>query len=391
MIEREAQIIVTEQLHRSPAVAILGPRQVGKTTLAKQVAASWDYESLYIDLERPSDVARLRDAELFLQEQTHKLIIIDEIQRKPDLFQLLRSVIDERKANGEKCGQFLLLGSAAIELVQGVSETLAGRITFFDLGPLNILETTSNNSEKLWLRGGFPDSFLASNDRDSFEWRESFIISYLEKDIPALGPRIPSETLRLFWTMLAHNQGQIINKSQIASSLGVSVTTITRYLDLLVDLMLIRPLRPWSGNIKKRLVKSPKYFVRDSGLVHSLLNIVTNNDLAGHPIAGKSWETFIIENILSVLKKGVVPLFYEATGAAEIDLVLEYGSHRRVGIEIKRSLSPKINKGFFSACKDINITDKFLVYAGTENYKYAKDIEVVSPRSILEIIKNFNP
>lgn len=391
MIKREAQTAIIQKLHRSPAVAILGPRQVGKTTLAKQIAKEWDSESLYLDLERPSDVARLHDPELFLQEHTNKLLIIDEIQRKPDLFQILRSIIDERKANGEKFGQFLLLGSAAIELVQGVSETLAGRITFFDLGPLNILEAQSLNNDKLWLRGGFPDSYLSINDRDSFEWRESFISSYLEKDIPALGPRIPSETLRLFWTMLAHCQGQVLNKSQIASSLGVSVTTISRYIDLLVDLLLIRPIRPWSGNIKKRLVKSPKYFVRDSGLVHALLNIISQNDLLGHPIAGKSWEGFIIENILSILKKSVVPLFYEATGAAEIDLILEYGSQRRIGIEIKRSLSPKMNRGFFTACQDIGITDKFLVYPGKDNYKYAKDIEVVSPQHILEFIKQYNP
>lgn len=387
MYTRLANSKVLNLLASNPAVAILGPRQVGKTTLAKSIAKEWPHQSIYLDLERQSDLAKLRDPELYFKTQYGKLIIIDEIQRMPNLFETLRSIIDERIENGEAFGQFLLLGSSALELIQGVSESLAGRIAYIDLGSLNVIEIADPvQQDNLWLRGGFPRSFLAATDSASLQWREDFISSYLERDIPAMGPRVPAETLRKFWTMLAHMQGQVLNQSEIAASLGVSVTTVRRYLDLLIDLMLIRPLVPWAGNLKKRLIKSPKHYIRDSGLLHALLNIETIDDLLGHPIAGKSWEGFVIENILSITPKRAVPLFFEAVSSAEIDLVLEVNATERIAIEIKRSMNPSLSQGFYNACDDLQVTGKFVVYPGNEQFPYAKDIQIVSLDRIMQVL-----
>jgi uncharacterized protein len=387
MLQRLIQPAILDQLDRSPAVALLGPRQVGKTTLARHIASESSKPSVYLDLERPSDLAKLQDPELYLREQKRKLVILDEIQRLPSLFPILRSLIDERRHTGEKAGQFLLLGSASLDLVQGSSESLAGRISYIDLGTLNVAEIRKKDKpDTLWLRGGFPISFLAASDEESLIWREDFIASYLERDIPALGPRVPAETLRRFWTMLAHNQGQTVNAAKLAAGLGVSSPTISRYVDLLIDLLLARALRPWSGNIGKRLVKSPKIFIRDSGLVHALLGIQSFDDLQGHPVVGGSWEGFVIENLLSVLPRKATPYFYRTSAGAEIDLLVEIAPKRRIAVEIKRALTPVLSKGFYQACKDMDIREQYVVYPGQESYPLSKTVRVMSLQRAMDMI-----
>lgn len=388
MINRLAKAQILHQLSRSPAVAILGPRQVGKTTLAREIAKEWPEESVYLDLERPSDRTKISDPELYLQQQSGKLVVIDEIQRLPGLFQVLRGVIDERRAAGEKSGQFLLLGSASLDLVQGSSESLAGRVSYMELGALNALEIKKKGDlDLLWLRGGFPESFLASSDSDSFNWREDFISSYLERDIPALGPRVPSETLHRFWTMLAHNQAQTVNAAKLAGNLSVSAPTIQRYIDLLIDLLLLRSLRPWSGNIGKRLVKTPKIYLRDSGLTHTLLNIQTFDELQGHPVVGSSWEGFVIENLLAVAPHRATPFFYRTSAGAEIDLLLEITQKRRIAIEIKRSLTPALSKGFHLGCESLGVKERYIVYPGTEGFPLSKDVQVMPLREMMALLR----
>ncbi len=384
MLPRLIEPLLLQSLNRSPAVALLGPRQVGKTTLARRLAAAGAKPSVYLDLERPSDRAKLRDPELYLRAQAGRLVILDEIQRVPSLFPLLRGLIDDRRAAGEKTGHFLLLGSASLDLVQGASESLAGRIAYVDLGILTVEEIRKkDHPDTLWLRGGFPESFLAGSDAESLIWREDFIASYLERDIPALGPRVPAETLRRFWTMLAHNQGQMLNAAKLASGLGVTGPTITRYVDLLIDLMLVRALRPYSGTIGKRLVKTPKIFVRDSGLVHALLSLETLDALQGHPVVGSSWEGFVIENLLNVLPRQVIPSFYRTAAGAEIDLLLEISPKKRIAIEIKRSLSPVLSKGFYQACADLNIQESYVVYPGTEAYPLSKTVQILPLKAMM--------
>jgi predicted AAA+ superfamily ATPase len=357
---------------------------VGKTTIAQNIAKHLP-PAIYLDLERPSDLAKLAETELYLQSQAGKLIIIDEIQRFPNLFQPLRSIIDSQRQQGHHAKQFLLLGSASLDLLQQSSESLAGRIIYQELTGLLINEIRSLASyevAQLWLRGGFPESFLASDDSYSLEWRWAFIKTYLERDIPQLGPRVPAETLRRLWTMLAHSQGTILNSSRLAMGLGVSVPTINRYLDLLVDLLLVRKLQPWSGNIGKRLVKSPKIYIRDSGLTHALLQIKSQEDLLSHPIVGTSWEGFIIENILALLPAGAMASFYRTAAHAEIDLVIEMNTQRRIAIEIKRNLRPTISKGFMQGCDDIQATHRYVVYPGKEIFPIAKNVTVIPAEEI---------
>lgn len=392
-ILRQAREKIVSQLKVSPAVVILGPRQVGKTTLALDISQHIKKPSIYLDLERPSDLQKMSDPELYLEHQSGKLVILDEVQRTPELFPILRSVIDERRRSGEKVGQFLLLGSASLDLIQNASESLAGRISYMDLGVLNIQETGLSipQQNKLWLRGGFPESFLSDSDQGSFGWRESFIMSYLERDIPLISPRIPAETLRRFWMMIAHNQGQMINASNIASGLGVSTPTVIRYVDLLIDLLLLRSLKPWASNVGKRLVKSPKIYIRDSGLTHALLNIQTLDQLQGHPVVGGSWEGFVIENILSVCPSRTNAFFYRTSAGAEIDLILEISSSKKIAIEIKRSLSPQVSKGFYIGCQDIGVReeDRYLVYPGKETYPVSKDVQAIPLDQLMERLKKF--
>lgn len=368
MIERHFLSTLTQRLQASPAVVLLGPRQVGKTTLALQVANNWPTGSTYLDLERPADRLRLDDADAFLRIQGNKLVILDEIHRMPGLFEILRGIIDERRRDGQRFGHFLLLGSASLDLMQQSSETLAGRVAYVDLGPIQALEWASTELDTLWLRGGFPDSLLAANDAASLRWREDFVRSYLQRDVPMFAPRLPAETVGRLWTMLAHQQGALLQQSRLASGLGVSSPTLDRYIDLLVDLQLVRRLRPWSGNTGKRLVKAPKVYLRDSGLVHALLGLENLNDLAGHPVCGMSYEGFCIDNLLAATKDSVTPYTYRTHAGAEIDLMLERGGKPWMAIEIKRSTAPSLSKGFDIACNDLGISQRFVVYPGTERF-----------------------
>ena len=387
MIPRQIQSRVAQLLEQFPTVALLGPRQVGKTTLAMSLADSLGESALYLDLELPSDRAKLSDPELYLNQHEDRLVILDEIHRLPGLFETLRSLIDRRRRKGNRSRHFLLLGSASIDLLHQSAETLAGRIAYEELAPLSVAEvagTGSNAADRLWVRGGFPDSFLAVNEENSFRWRTAFIQTYLERDVPALGPRIPAETLRRYWQMLAHNQGQMLNAAQLASGLGVSGHTVARYLDIMVDLLLVRRLQPWATNAKKRLVRTPKVYVRDSGLLHALLDIRDQEALLGHPVVGASWEGMLIENILDALPATVRPTFYRSAAGAEIDLVIEFSGRERWAVEIKRSLSnPGPSKGFYIGCEDIKATRQFVLYPGTERFKFDPKTEVMPLQTFL--------
>ncbi len=379
MLERWLHKRIEETLKHIAAVVILGPRQVGKTTLAQSIAA--ERVSTYLDLEDPGDLLKLEDPRFYFEQNRDKLIVIDEIQRKPDLFNVLRGQIDRNRRTGHLYGQFLLLGSASRELLNQSAESLAGRVSYQELRPLNVLETGSNNIHELWLRGGFPESKL--NKEFSYRWRRDFIRTYLERDIPALGPRIPAETLRRFWTMLAHNQGQLFNASQIGGNLNVSGQTAVRYLDLMVDLMLVRRLNPWYVNVAKRLVKSPKTYLCDSGILHALLNIQSLDDLLGHPIVGSSWEGFVIENLLSAAPPEVDTGFYRTSAGAEIDLILSLGSEQWA-VEIKRTTAPKLTRGFHAACEDVKPAAKWVVYTGNERYRLRDNVNVVPLPDLME-------
>ena len=358
-----------------PAVALLGPRQVGKTTLALEVADT--LESVYLDLESPADRARIADPDLYLADHEDRLVILDEVHRVPDLFQSLRGLIDRGRRKGRRAGRFMLLGSASMDLLRQSGETLAGRIAYVELNPFDALEVDAAEHDTLWVRGGFPDSFLARDDGRSLAWRENFIRTYLERDVPQLGPRIPAETLRRFWVMLAHTQGGVLNAATLARGLGVDGRTVSRYLDLMVDLLLVRRLTPWRRNVGKRLIKSPKVYVRDSGIVHALLGLGSKEEILGHPIAGLSWEGSVIESLLSVAPDRTEASFYRASGGAEIDLVLTLPGRQPWAVEIKRSLNPRPSRGFHSACEDVEPEARFVVYPGGERYRVAQDVEAL--------------
>ena len=384
MIERRLHNKLNALLGKNPAVVLIGPRQAGKTTLALEIVSARN--ALYLDLESPRDLAKLSDIEQFCLANVDKLLVLDEVQRIPELFAPLRSIIDQRRRSGQRNGQFLLLGSASIELLKQSSESLAGRITLVELFPFDALEieSTSTAVQSLWLRGGFPESCLAENDTASLDWRWDFIRTYLEKDIPLLGPRIPAETLRRLWTMLAHNQGTLLNASNLAGGLGVSGQTIGRYIDLLVDLLLVRRLQPWRSNAGKRLVKTPKVYVRDSGIVHALLGIEDFNSLLGHPVVGGSWEGFVVENILASISERIPSSFYRTSGGAEIDLILEPTASERWAIEIKFSTAPRVGRGFYSACDDIQATRKILIYSGEDSFPMKDNIEAMGLQSFMK-------
>ena len=382
MIPREATLRVERLLARAPAVMLTGPRQVGKTTVALKIAN--DRGAAYLDLERPSDRAKLADVDAYCARNADRLIVFDEIQRVPGLFEPLRGVIDRRRRGGLRTGHFLFLGSASIELLRQSGETLAGRVALCEMQPLNVREVGEEGLDDLWHRGGFPESLLAGGDDASFEWRFDFIQTYLQRDIPALGPRIPSETLRRFWTMLAHNQGQTFNASVLARSLGLSGVTVGRYLDLMVDLLLVRRLPSWRGNVGRRLVKAPKTYLRDSGVCHALLGIESLDALLGHPVAGGSWEGFVIENILDGLPPHASFGYYRTVGGAEIDLVIELGGGEIWAVEIKRSTAPRVSRGFHAACQDLRPTRKLVVYPGRESFPLGRDIQAVPLQRICQ-------
>jgi hypothetical protein len=325
MIERRVATEVAGLLDQAPAVAILGPRQSGKTTLALAIAEG--RPSIYLDLESAADRARLAEPELYFADHSEELVVLDEIHRAPGIFEALRGVIDQGRREGSGAGRFLLLGSAAIDLLAQSGESLAGRIAFVELAPFDVTEVGAEQLDRLWVRGGFPDSFLAGNDAISLRWRQDFIRTYLERDIPQLGPRIPAETLRRLWTMFAHHQGGLLNAAQLARGLGVSGTTIAHYLDLMVDLLLVRRLPPRLPNAGKRLVRSPKVYIRDSGLVHALLGLADKEAVLGHPIAGPSWEGMAIENLLAAAGAGG----HQVQGSFYGSLVMDVGEVR-VGV-----------------------------------------------------------
>ena len=383
MITRHITATVQQALNRQAAVAIIGPRQIGKTTLAYELADA--RPSLYLDLESPADRNKLRDPELFLGQQEDKLVILDEIHRVPELFQSLRGLIDKGRRKGKRTGRFLILGSASIDLLRQSSETLAGRIEYVEMGPLDVLEAGKGDEilNRLWLRGGFPDSYLAADDGDSLTLRQDFIRTYLERDVPQFGFRIPTETVERLWTMLAHQQGALLNVSQLAAGLGVSSHSVNHYIGLLVDLLLVRRLRPYHTNVGKRLIKAPRTYIRDSGLLHALLGIGDLNTLAGHPVVGSSWEGFVIENLLAAAPRRTQASFYRTVAGAEMDLVLELGGqHGLWAVEVKRSLAPAPSKGFHHAREDLQPARTFIVYAGQERYPLAAGVEVISLREL---------
>lgn len=391
MITRRLETKIREALHRSPSVALIGPRQVGKTTIALNISET--APSVYLDLENRLDLEKIRDIAAFHENNRGKLIILDEVQRLPQVFAPLRGIIDKERRKGNKFGEFLFLGPASIDLLQQSSESLAGRIAYIELYPVDVLEYAADSIEninKLWLRGGFPESLLASSEPYSLDWRQDFIKTYLERDIPQLGPHIPAETLERFWTMLAHNQGAVLNASQLARNLEVSSVTVGRYLDLMVDLLLVRRLQPWTFNIGKRLVRSPKVYIRDSGIAHALLNIDTYNNLLGHPVVGGSWEGFVIENILAVVPSRVQPFYYGTPGGAEIDLILEFSSTEKWAIEIKRSSSPSLSKGFHIACTDVKPQRRFVVYSGKDRFTMSENITAISLSDLMREILNLS-
>lgn len=385
MITRLLSSKLTEALAYSPAVALLGPRQVGKTTLALEVGKALD--ALYLDLESEQDLAKLVQPELYLADHLDRLVILDEVHRVPGLFPVLRGLIDQGRRAGRRAGRYLLLGSASLDLLKQSGETLAGRIAYLELSPFHVLEAGELPSENLWVAGGFPESLLAPDPRRSLRWRQDFIRTYLERDIPQFGPRISAETLRRFWVMLAHNQGGLLNTAQFSRNLGVDVKTVNGYLDLLVDLMLVRRLPPWHANIGKRLVKSPKVYVRDSGLVHALLAIQDKESLLAHPVVGQSWECFVIENLLAVGLGQAQGFFYRTGGGAEIDLLLAWPDGSLWAVEVKRSLSPKLGRGFYAACVDLKPATKFVVYPGVERYRIAADIEAIPLAALAALVE----
>ena len=375
---------ITQKLKTVPAVTILGPRQCGKSTLARNIISKTP-KALYLDLERPSDLNKLRDPEAFFTINAGKLICLDEIQRTPDLFPVLRSIIDEQKRNG----QLIILGSASPDLIKQSSESLAGRIIYLELTPF-LLKEISNEKDptalrKIWLRGGFPRSYLARKDQESFEWRLNFIRTYLERDIPQLGFRIPAKTLERFWKMCAHFHGQLLNNSKIGESLGVSHHSVRSYADLLDQTFMLKVLPPYEINLKKRLIKSPKIYIRDTGLLHALLNIETQNDLLGHPVFGSSWEGLVIENILSVFPDWKA-FFYRTAVGSEIDLILEKGD-KRLAVECKASTAPGVSKGFWNALSDLQIREAWIIAPVKESYPIEKRVTVAPLEDFIKYVE----
>ena len=388
-IPRSLNVRLKERLRQFPAVALLGPRQVGKTTLARLLAETGAGSppnpvetGVYLDLEDPVDQEKLADARGYLGTKRGRLVILDEIHRAPHLFQTLRGIIDERIRGGEPSGQFLILGSASIELLRQSGESLAGRIAYLELGPLDIREVAERDQTRLWMRGGFPLSFLAPTDADSAVWREQFIRTYLERDIPTLGPRVPARTLRRFWTMLAHSQGGLWNAASLARSLAVDGKTVARYVDLLADLLLVRRLPPFHANVRKRLAKSPKVYVRDSGIVHALLRLDDPESVLGHPIAGASWEGFVVETLLRAAPERTQASFYRTASGVEIDLVLELPGARVWAIEIKRGLAPAVSRGFRTALDDVQPDRAFIVHGVEDRYPKGSGVEAIGLREL---------
>ncbi len=381
MIKRSIQVTIEKSLNEYPVVGMLGSRQVGKTTLARTIQQNYRRKSIYIDLELPSDLNKLQEPEIYLSQYMDTLVIIDEVQRMPALFPLMRALIDRNRVSG----RFLILGSASPDLIKQSSESLAGRIIYHELLPFTLQESGVGDISQLWLRGGYPDSYLSEDDGTSFTWREAFIKTYLEMDIPQLGIHVPALQLRRFWTMIAHSQGKLWNASQLAGSLGISAPTVRKYMDILSETFITRQLQPYHFNIKKRLIKSPKVYIRDSGLLHALLKIRTMNDLQEHPTLGSSWEGFIIEQIIGSLPADWETYFYRTSAGAEIDLLIINDRSERIAVEVKFSLSPKVTKGFWVAMQDLSCQKGFVVYPGEEKYPIGENVFALPVRDIMAI------
>jgi uncharacterized protein len=375
MFSRAITTRLIDDLAHYPAVALLGPRQAGKTTVALAIASQTP--SLYLDLESELDRAKLASPELYLAERSDRLVVLDEVHRAPGLFPVLRGLIDRARRAGRPSGLYLLLGSAALDLLQQAGESLTGRIAYRELTPFHVLELPDGDLSRLWLRGGFPESYLARSEAASLRWRQDFIRTYVERDIPLIGGRVGPEALRRLWSMLAHQQGGLVNASTLARSLGIDTRTVNRYLDLLVEMFLVRRLNPWHANLGKRLTKSPKLYVRDSGLLHALLGLPHEEALLGHPALGASWEGLVIENLITAAGPDATPYFYRTSGGAEIDLLLNWPGGELWAIEIKRNLTPKVERGFHAACDDLQPARKLVVYPGAESFPLGHDVQAM--------------
>jgi hypothetical protein len=379
MLSRLLNPKIESALNQFPAVGLIGSRQSGKTTLAHQLAQVRGEAVVYLDLELPSDLAKLAEPELYLANHVDRLVILDEIQRHPDLFPVLRSLIDQQR----RPGRFLILGSASPALLQQSSETLAGRIRFLELPPFLLNEVVKNQEDpsttqrQLWLQGGYPDSFLADSQQASRQWRAAFIATFLERDVPQLGFRVSAAQMRRFWEMLAHVQSQVWNASAFARNFAVSAPTVRHHLDLLTDALLVRQLQPLHANLKKRLVKSPKVYLRDTGLLHELLRIADWESLQGHPVLGASFEGFAIEQIIQAAPEHADAAFYRTHTGDEIDLVLTLDGGRRIAVEVKYTAAPKLSAGFRRALADIGAEKGYIVTAGTAEFPLAAGVRAV--------------
>ena len=390
MLRRHITDKLRATIAQVPAVVLLGARQVGKTTLAKAIAR--DTPSVYLDLESPEDLLKLSDPVSYLSAHADRLVVLDEMQRSPELFPVLRGLIDKNREQGRRAGQFLLLGSASMDLMRQSSESLAGRIAIIEMSGLNLMETDRGQQSRraLWLRGGFPDSYLAADDDLAMDWLENLVRTYLERDVPQMGFRVPAARLRRLWTMLGHLQGETINHSKLASNLEVDAKTVGHYLDILVHLLLVRRLEPWHANVKKRLVKSPRYYVRDSGILHRLLGINSHDELLSNPVLGKSWEGFVVENVLAALPTRAEARFYRTAAGAEIDLVVKLPSSEVWAIEIKHGRAPKLGRHFSQTCDDVGATSKYVVYGGDDEFTVRDDVRVVSLSRLMDRLQ-LNP
>jgi hypothetical protein len=380
VIERRGHRERVEALLRQfPVVAILGPRQIGKTTLARRVTSARPGAVTRFDLEDPEDLASLRDPLLALRPQ-RGLTVIDEVQRRPELFQTLRVLVDEPRAGR----RFLVLGSASPELLRQSSESLAGRIAYHELGGFALEEVGPSHAERLWRRGGFPRSFLARSEAESWRWRRELVRTYLERDVPALGLRLPAASLRRFWMMVAHYHGQIWNASELGRSFGVAHTTVQRYLDVLTETYMVRQLQPWHANVAKRQVKAPKVFIRDSGVLHALLGVKTARDVLTHPKLGPSWEGFGLESVLARLRAEPEECFFWAThSGAELDLLVMRG-RRRLGFEFKRSTTPALTRSMHVAATDLELEQLWVVHAGERAFDLARQVRALPLRLLLQ-------
>lgn len=391
-MEIQSRLVIhelVEAVDNFPAVALLGVRQIGKTTLALEIAKK--FPSIYLDLESPEDLVKLNDPLSFFAAHKDKLIILDEIQRAPELFAVLRGVIDKNRREGRRSKNFLLLGSASMDLLRQSSESLAGRICYLEMSGFNLLEVPEEKTaqKKLWLRGGFPDSYFAKSDTLSMNWLENMVRSYLERDVAQMGFRIPAVRLRRLWTMLAHLHGETVNFAQLATNLEVDAKTVSSYIEILVDLFLVHRLEPWHSNAGKRLTKSPRFYIKDSGILHRLLGITSHDSLLSNPVLGKSFEGFVIGNILSVLPPDVKSFFYRTAAGAEVDLVLKMPGKELWVIEVKHGRAPKIARGFTQACADLKATRKFVVYGGEDEFPIQNNVTVLSLARMLEILRKF--